>query len=131
METLEDLCQPSSPPRRCATVLTCFTIQQRDDTKTSDRRDLDTFICSSLTSSRKKADSQNSQKEPPPPPVDVVETVTFGIIYQHLSGDVDEGIFDSDLWMWKSVVALVLDYLPDLDLGREEEDDIDDEDHGM
>ena len=38
-----------------------------------------------------------------------------------MSGDVDEGIFDSDLWMWKSVVALVLDYLPDLDLGREEE----------
>ena len=33
--------------------------------------------------------------------------------------------------MWKSVVALVLDYLPDLDLGREEEDDIDDEDQGM
>ena len=45
----------------------------------------------------------------------------------NISGDVDKGVSDSDLWMW-SVVALVLHYLPDLDLGREEEGDIDDED---
>ena len=33
-----------------------------------------------------------------------------------MSGDVDKGVSDSDLWMWKSVIALVLHYLPDLDL---------------
>ena len=44
---------------------------------------------------------------------DVVETVTCGISI-NMSGDVDEGVSDSDLW--KSVIALVLHYLPDLDL---------------
>ena len=34
----------------------------------------------------------------------------------NMSGDVDKGVSDSDLWMWKSVIALVLHYLPDLDL---------------